>query len=143
LSFGSPRKTTANLRDSRLIGAGRTTVFTAFGMRGKPSRDVVSEVVNLAKDFLASGAAVDRFLADQLLIYMAMGCHFAQHQKQSARQSAVSVRGYTTNELSTHLLTNVEIIRKFLPVDFILDRQVPPLQEAGQEGLFRVSCHPV
>jgi len=127
----------------RLCASEHTTVFTAFGMRGKPSRNVVSEVVDLAKDFLASGAAVDRFLADQLLIYMAMGCHFAQHQKQNARQSAVSVRGYTTNELSAHLLTNVEIIKKFLPVDFILDRQVPPLQGAGQEELFRVSCHPV
>ncbi|GAH06510.1 unnamed protein product, partial [marine sediment metagenome] len=36
-------------------------VFTAFGMRGKPSQDVVSEVVNFAEDFLTSGAAVDRF----------------------------------------------------------------------------------
>ena len=124
----------------RLCASEHTTVFTAFGMRGKPSRNVVSEVVDLAKDFLASGAAVDRFLADQLLIYMAMGCHFAKDSKMGS----LSKNGcYTTNELSAHLLTNVEIIKKFLPVDFILDRQVPPLQGAGQEELFRVSCHPV
>ena len=99
----------------RLCGNKGTTVFTAFGMRGKPSQEVVSEVVNFAKDFLASGAAVDRFLADQLLIYMGIsktGC-------------------YTTNELTTHLQTNMEIIKKFLPVDFSIDQQ---------EQIYRVSC---
>lgn len=90
----------------RICGNERTTVFTAFGMRGKPSQQVISEVVNLAGDFLASGAAIDHFLADQLLIYMALskaGC-------------------YTTNKLSTHLLTNVEIIKKFLDVDFSIEQ---------------------
>ena len=91
----------------RLCGGGRITVFTAFGMKGKPSQQVVSEVVNLAKDFLSGSAAVDHFLADQLLIYMALsqaGC-------------------FTTNELSTHLLTNMEVIKKFLPVDFTVERE--------------------
>lgn len=95
-----------------------TTVFTAFGMRGKPSQEVVSEVVGLAKDFLASGAAVDRFLADQLLIYMALskaGC-------------------FTTNQLSSHLLTNMEVIKKFLPVDFTIDRQ---------KQAHKVYCQPI
>lgn len=91
----------------RLIGAGRITIFTAFGMKGKPSQEVVSEVVKMAKDFLSGGAAVDRFLADQLLIYMALaktGC-------------------FTTNELSAHLLTNIEVIKKFLPVDFTTEQE--------------------
>jgi RNA 3'-terminal phosphate cyclase (ATP) len=96
---------------------GRITVFTAFGMRGKPSHKVVGEVVSLAKDFLASGAAVDRFLADQLLIYMAIsktGC-------------------YTTNELSSHLLTNIDIIKKLLPVEFTID-------ECNKA--YRITCRP-
>ena len=100
-----------------LCGSDRTTVFTAFGMRGKPSRNVVSEVVSLAEDFLVSGAAVDRFLADQLLIYMAIakaGC-------------------YTTNKLSTHLLTNTEIIEKFLPGNF---------RTARHKDTYRVSYSP-
>ena len=104
----------------RLCDGGRTTVFTAFGMRGKASTDVVSEVVNLVKDFLASGAAVDRFLADQLLIYMAMG-------------PSSNAGCYTTNELSEHLLTNMEIIKKFLSVDFDVHRQ---------KQLYRISCRP-
>ena len=99
----------------RLCIGGRTTVFTAFGMRGKPSQEVVGEVVKLTRDFLASGAAVDRFLADQLLIYMAVskaGC-------------------YTTNELSTHLSTNMDVIKKFLPIDFDVEQQ-------GK--IYKISC---
>ena len=85
----------------------RTTVFTAFGMRGKPSEQVISEVVDLAKHFIDSGAAVDSFLADQLLLYMAIangGC-------------------FTTDRISEHTKTNIEVIKKFLPVDFTIERQ--------------------
>jgi RNA 3'-terminal phosphate cyclase (ATP) len=101
----------------RLCSTNRITVFTAFGERGKPSYKVISEVVDLTKDFLDSGAAVDRFLADQLLIYMAIsktGC-------------------FTTNELTAHLTTNMEIIKKFLDVDFHVDKQ---------REIYKVSCYP-
>jgi len=102
----------------RLCGGERTTVFTAFGMRGKRSEEVISEVVGLAEDFLASGAAVDRFLADQLLIYMAMA----------------KAGSYTTNELSSHLQTNMEVIKKFLPVNFRVEQQ---------KQLYKISCLPL
>lgn len=96
----------------------RTTVFIAFGVRGKPSQKVVGEVVGSTKQFIDSGAAVDKFLADQLLIYM-----------------AVTKSGtYTTNEVSTHLKTNIDVIKKFLPVDFIVEQR---------KALFRVSCQPI
>jgi RNA 3'-terminal phosphate cyclase (ATP) len=91
----------------RIRGSHRTTVFTAFGKKGKPSERVVDEVASLARSFISSGAAVDRFSADQLLIYMALsktGC-------------------YTTNDLSTHLTTNIETIKKFLPADFVMEEQ--------------------
>lgn len=99
----------------RLCSDERTTVFTAFGMRGKQSEEVIREVVGLAENFSASSAGIDRFLADQLLIYMAMA----------------GAGSYTTNELSTHLLTNMDVIKKFLPVDFITEQQ---------DKLFRVCC---
>ncbi len=99
----------------RLCSSERTTVFTAFGQRGKPSEQVISEVVGLAKDFLAGEAAVDRFLADQLLIYMAL----------------TKAGSFTTNELSSHLKTNMEVIKKFLPVDF----NVEQLKQA-----YRITC---
>ena len=86
-------------------GGPRITAFTAFGQKGKSSEKVIGEVVNLAEDFLPSNVAIDRFLADQLLIYMAIS------------KSA----SFTTNELSTHLTTNIETIKKFLPVDFTIE----------------------
>ena len=99
-------------------GGPRTTVFSAFGQRGKPSEEVVGEVVSLAEDFLPSGAAVDRFSADQLLIYM-----------------AISKSGScTTNDLTTHLTTNIETIKKILPVDFT---------DEHQDKIHRISCQPV
>jgi RNA 3'-terminal phosphate cyclase (ATP) len=99
----------------RLCGYNQTTVFTAFGMRGKPSEEVISEVVNLVKHFVNSGAVADRFLADQLLLYMAItnsGC-------------------YTTDWISMHTETNMEVIKKFLPVNFVTEQQ-------GK--CFQVSC---
>ena len=101
----------------RLCIGDRTTIFTAFGMKGKPSQEVVGEVVKLTRDFLASGAAVDRFMADQLLIYLGIsrsGC-------------------YTTNEPSSHLSTNMEVIKIFLPVDFVVEEQ---------KKVYKISCQP-
>jgi RNA 3'-terminal phosphate cyclase (ATP) len=114
----------------RVCGAGRTTVFTAFGMRGKPSEKVIRELADLAGDFLASAAAVDRFLADQLLIYMALA--------KGGR--------LTTNELSSHLLTNMEIIKKFLPVDFSIQQHTAGILPQNsptekQNEIYQVSCH--
>jgi RNA 3'-terminal phosphate cyclase (ATP) len=125
----------SSLRDG---DGGRTTVFTAFGQKGKPSEKVVGEVVSLVEDFLPSGAAVDRFLADQLLIYMVMNSHFAKDSETGIREIGPSLRSgrlrahafggvlggsFTTNEMSTHLTTNIETIKKFLPVDFTIEQQ--------------------
>jgi RNA 3'-terminal phosphate cyclase (ATP) len=85
-----------------IIGANREIVLTGFGSRGKPSEKVINEVVSETRDYLNSGAAIDHYLADQILIYMAM--------RQGGR--------FTTNEISKHLTTNIEVIKKILPVDF-------------------------
>jgi len=115
---------------------GRTTVFTAFGMKGNPSEQVISEVINLAKDFLKSGAAIDRFLADQLLIYMALPTFvgvtsFLRRQELPLRKQGAGC--YSTNELSSHIQTNMEVIKKFLPVYFNVE---------GQAQIYRISCEP-
>ncbi len=91
----------------RLSTRGKTTVFTAFGAKGKRSEKVIDEVASLVRSFISSSAAVDRFTADQLLIYMAI-----------AKAGA-----YTTNDLSTHLTTNIETIKHFLPVNFNINPQ--------------------
>jgi RNA 3'-terminal phosphate cyclase (ATP) len=99
----------------RIVGANRTSVFTGFGSKGKPSEKVIAEVVEQVTAFLESGAAIDHYLADQLLIYMAM-------QKSGC---------LTTSQLSRHLTTNMEVIKKFLPVDFVVEQE---------NNYFRMCC---
>jgi len=99
----------------RVCSRGRTTVFTAFGQKGKPSRKVVREVTREARDYLSTSAAVDPHLADQLLIYMAI-----------AKSGS-----FITNELSTHLMTNIETIQRVLAINFNIE---------SQDRVHRISC---
>jgi len=79
-----------------------TTVFSAFGRRGKHSKKVIAELVDLTQRFIDSAGAVDHFLADQLLLYMALA----------------GGGRLTTETISSHCRTNMEVIQAFLPVDF-------------------------
>jgi len=77
-----------------------TEVFTGFGERGVMAEAVAEQAVKQVRRYLASEAAVGEYLADQLLIPMALaGCG-----------------SFTTCPLSRHALTNIEIIHKFLDV---------------------------
>ena len=77
--------------------------FSSLGERGKPAERVADEAADGMLSFLASKAALDTHLADQLLIYLAMipGSH-----------------GFTVAAVTEHLLTNAWLIEQFLPVRF-------------------------
>lgn len=75
-----------------------TEVFTGFGERGVPAEAVAEKAVKEARRYLASEAAVGEYLADQLLVPLALAGGGA----------------FTTGHLSRHALTNIEIIHKFL-----------------------------
>lgn len=77
-----------------------TEVFTGFGERGVRSEEVAEKAVQQSRRYIGSEAAVAEYLADQLLIPMAM-----------ARGGS-----FTTLPLSRHATTNIEVIRKFLDV---------------------------
>jgi RNA 3'-terminal phosphate cyclase (ATP) len=102
----------------RIAGHNRAIVFTGFGSKGKPSEKVIGEVVSEAREFLTSGAAIDHYLADQLLIYMAM--------QRAGR--------FVTNKLSSHLTTNIEVIKRYLSVDFAISKR---------GDVFEVSCRAI
>lgn len=74
--------------------------FSSLGERGKPAEKVADEAALALLAFLNSGAAVDPFLADQLLLPMAL-----------AEGRSI----LTTSRLSRHLLTHVWLIQQFLP----------------------------
>lgn len=81
--------------------AGVTEVFAAFGERGLPAEAVADQAAGETRRYLESPAAVGEHLADQLLLPMALAGGGV----------------FTTVTASSHLLTNIEVIEKFLPVE--------------------------
>ncbi len=77
-----------------------TEVFTGFGERNVSAEAVADQAALAARRYLASEAAVGEYLADQLLLPMAL----------AGRGS------FTTLPPSRHTTTNIEIIRKFLDI---------------------------
>ncbi len=73
--------------------------FSSLGARGKPAEQVADEAVDAYLAFRASKAAMDRHLADQMLIYLAL---------------ARGTSRFTTEAITSHLLTNVWVIEQFL-----------------------------
>jgi len=76
--------------------------FSSLGAKGKPAEVVAQEAVAGLRTFLASGAAVDRHLADQVLIYAAL---------------AKGETTFSTEAVTRHLLTNRWVIQQFLDVE--------------------------
>lgn len=75
--------------------------FFALGARGKRAEQVADEAVDELLEFLDTDGAVDTYLADQLLLPLAVA------------KGATELR---TARVTHHLLTNAEVIRDFLPV---------------------------
>jgi RNA 3'-terminal phosphate cyclase (ATP) len=96
--------------------AGRACCF-ALGARGKRAEQVADEAVAALADFEAGDGAVDPWLADQLLLPLAM---------------AEGPSELRTSEITAHLLTNAEVVRAFLPVGIAVEGR------AGGPGTVRV-----
>jgi len=77
----------------------------ALGARGKRAEQVADEAAQSLSDFLCSGGAVDQWLADQLLLPLAI----------AGGRSVLS-----TSRITSHLITNAAVIRLFLPVEIRL-----------------------
>ncbi|MBW1678282.1 MAG: RNA 3'-phosphate cyclase [Deltaproteobacteria bacterium] len=80
--------------------------FTSLGKRGKPAEKVADDACSDFFKFMASGAAIDDHLADQLVLYMALA---------KGRSSLIAGR------ITKHLVTNMWVIEQFLPVKFEVD----------------------
>ena len=83
-----------------------TEVFTGFGERGVAAEKVASNVVELVREYLACNAPVGCHLADQLLLPMAIG------------DGGV----FRTSAPSRHTYTNIDTIKKFLPVSITVEK---------------------
>lgn len=77
-----------------------TEIFTAFGRKQASSEHVAHEAVTQVREYLKSGAPVGEYLADQLLLPLAL----------AGRGS------FLTTRLSRHATTNIDVIRQFVDV---------------------------
>ena len=77
-----------------------TETFTGFGERGVRAEQVADAVVDQVRAYLASTAPVGEYLADQLLLPLALA----------------GSGGFRATGISRHAGTNIEVIQQFLPV---------------------------
>ena len=90
--------------------------FDALGARGKPAEKVADEAADQFVTFRDRRAAVDRHLADQIVLYL-------------ARAHGASL--FITPEITLHLLTNLWVIEQFLGPIFEVQG------ELGEKGEIR------
>lgn len=95
--------------------------FSALGKPGKPSEEVAEEACDQLFTHHGSGAPVDRYLADQLLLPVSL---------------AEGVSEFQTVCISSHLITNAHIIRQFI------DAKISIEGEEGKSGRVVVSGAP-
>jgi RNA 3'-terminal phosphate cyclase (ATP) len=89
-----------------------TEIFTGFGRVGASAEKVASEAAGSALSYLASTAVAGEFLADQLLLPLALA----------------GSGTFTTTKLSLHSRTNIEVISLFLPVSFETEKNETSVQ---------------
>lgn len=80
-------------------------VFVGFGMKGVTAEAVADFAIDHARQWLASSGAVGPFLADQLLLPMALS----------------GGGSLTTTEVTEHTRTNAQVIAMFLPLQIHID----------------------
>jgi len=95
----------------RFFSGRRTEMFANFGERGKRAETVAHELAREAKNFARSRAQLDSHLADQILIYLALS----------------GGGRFTTNYLSSHFHTNLEIIKRFIDLEAEIKAPAPDL----------------
>ena len=91
--------------------------FTSLGERGKPAERVAEEAADELVRFLQGDAALDRYLADQLVLPMALAAGSSQ---------------FSTEVVTEHLLTNAWVVNRFFP------ERVQVEGEKGQPGICRI-----
>jgi RNA 3'-terminal phosphate cyclase (ATP) len=93
--------------------------YTALGEKGKPAEKVADEACDSLQFLLNRRSGIDEYLADQLLLPLVL---------------AQGPSNFAAPKITSHLLTNAEVIRKFLPVGITIEG------ELDQEG--HISIHP-
>lgn len=94
--------------------------FTCLGRKGFPADKVAETAVAQLVAFMDNTAAVDYYLADQLLLPLAL---------------AQGTTTYTTNTLTQHTLTNAQLLRQWLDVDIHIKGTLGQVAEITVKGI--------
>ena len=114
--FGWKHEGSADVREVESNGPGNvamieleyqnvTELFIAFGAKGRASEQVARDVCRQANRYLKNTAPVGEYLADQLLLPMALG-----------KVQGSGGGSFRTMKLTDHSTTHINIIREFLNV---------------------------
>ncbi len=98
------------------------TLFFGLGARGRPSEAVADETVDQVFAYFHSDAPVDSHSADQIVLPLAL---------------ADGPSEFRVAQITTHLTTNISVIRRFL------DRDISCEDETGTTGVVRVGPNPL
>ncbi|GJQ24783.1 MAG: RNA 3'-phosphate cyclase [Planctomycetia bacterium] len=94
--------------------------YFSLGAIGKRAETVADEACDKFFYFLETKGVIDEYLADQLIIPLALTKGLSQ---------------YTTPRITQHLLTNIEIVKLFLPATIVV------VGNPDEEGLVKIHCH--
>jgi RNA 3'-terminal phosphate cyclase (ATP) len=92
--------------------------FTALGAIGKRAERVADEAVDDLFEYLDSDGCIDKYLADQLLLPLAI------------------IPGkslFSTSKVTNHFLTNISVVKQFLNIQSEVQGQV------GEHGIVKIS----
>lgn len=90
-----------NILQIEVASANVTELFIGFGEKGVKAERVASSTVRLAREYIAANVPVGRYLADQLLLPLAIA----------------GGGSFRTLSPSNHTLTNIEVLKHFLDVE--------------------------
>ena len=94
-----------NILSVEIVSENVTEVFTGFGQKGISAEKVAKRTVRAVREYLAADVPVGRYLADQLLLPMAMA----------------GGGKFRTLSPTKHTITNAEIIKKFIDVEIAVN----------------------
>jgi RNA 3'-terminal phosphate cyclase (ATP) len=83
--------------------------YFALGKKGVSADRIADEAINEFELFIATEGVIDQYLADQLLLPIVF---------------AGSASEFDTSRITKHLLTNIEVLKAFLPIEVKIDGSV-------------------
>ncbi len=92
--------------------------YTSLGERGVPAEQVAALSAQSLRHYMDSGAAVDRFIVDQLILPLSF---------------AAGESFFTCEQVTQHLLTNAQVVERFVPVTVEVEGEV------GHPGQVRIT----